>query len=70
MSTREKAANLLSTADDSVVTYILQILQNAETENVPNAETLAAMEEADRIAYDKTRKRYSSAKELREECLC
>lgn len=32
--------------------------------NVPNAETLAAMEEADRISSDPNEKRYSSFEEL------
>ena len=41
--------------------------------NIPNKETIAAMEEADRISYDPNTKKYSSAQELfaelREECI-
>jgi DNA-damage-inducible protein J len=41
--------------------------------NIPNPETIAAFEEADRISRDPNTKRYSSAKELfadlRSECM-
>lgn len=64
MSTREKMhslIDLLSPEDIEIIFPVLERLASEEQqEEIPNAETIEAMLEAERITYDPNTKKYSS----------
>lgn len=71
MSNRELAKSLIDQIPDSRLYYVITYLQGASVpDEVPNADTIAAMEESDEISQHPERyKRYSSFAELRKEVL-
>ena len=68
MSTRERMhslIDLLSPEDIEIIFPVLERLVSEEqAEEVPNAETIEAMLETERIAYDPNTKKYSSFREF------
>lgn len=65
MSDKEKAIQLLDFIPEYKMSYILGILEGAAIpDDTPNATTIAAFEEGDRLLADKNAKRYHSPAEL------
>lgn len=67
MSTKEKLYHLIDSLNPNDFEIVLQILERfAITPNVPNAETVEAMLEADAIARDPNAKGYTTMADLME----
>lgn len=67
MSEMEQALSLLKRVPEYKLRYALDYLKGLtaeERDEIPNAETIAAFEEGDRLINDPTVKGYHSAKEL------
>jgi len=65
MSDREKAMQLLDAVPDYKIGYVVAYLQGVTAgEDEPNAETIAAFAEGDRMLADGTGQRYTNTKDL------
>ena len=65
MSDRERAIQLLNAVPDYKIGYVVAYLQGVTAgEAEPNAETLAAFAEGDRMLEDGTGQRYTNTKDL------
>lgn len=65
MSDREKAMQLLDAVPDYKIGYVVAYLQGMTAgEDEPNAETIAAFTEGDRMLADGTGQRYTNTKDL------
>ena len=65
MSDRERAMQLLSAVPDYKIGYVVAYLQGVTAgEEEPNAETLFAFAEGDKMLKDGTGQRYSGTKDL------
>lgn len=65
MSDRERAMQLLDAVPDYKIGYVVAYLQGVTAgEDEPNAETIAAFAEGDKILADGTGQRYTNIKEL------
>ena len=65
MSDRERAMQLLDAVPDYKIGYVVAYLQGVTAgEDEPNAETIAAFAEGDKIFADGTGQRYTNIKEL------
>lgn len=64
MSDREKAVNLLNVIDDDKMVYVVGILENlAGFIDIPNAETIAAIQEGDEMLANGTGQRFEGSTE-------
>ncbi len=67
MSTKEKLYSLIDIINPNDFEIVLQILERfALTSDIPNAETVEAMLEADAIAHDPNVKGYTNMADLME----
>lgn len=66
MSTRELAYKIVDSLDEKQLATFVDFFSSMFFE-IPNEETLAAMEEADRMLADPNTRRFSSVDELFEE---
>lgn len=65
MSDRERAMQLLDAVPDYKIGYVVAYLQGVTAgEDEPNAETLAAFDEGDKMLFDGTGQRYANTKDL------
>ena len=65
MSDRERAMQLLDAVPDYKIGYVVAYLQGVTAgEDEPNAETLAAFVEGDKMIADGTGQRYTNTKDL------
>ncbi len=65
MSDREKAMQLLDAVPDYKIGYVVAYLQGmTDGEDEPNAETIAAFAEGDRMLADGTGQRFTNTKDL------
>ena len=65
MSDRERAMQLLDAVPDYKIGYVVAYLQGVTAgEDEPNAETLAAFDEGDKMLTDGTGQRYTNTKDL------
>lgn len=65
MSEREQAIKLLDSVPDYKMGYVIAFLQGATIgENKPNADTLMAFAEGDKMLADGTGQRYTNTKDL------
>lgn len=65
MSNREYAHQLLDRVPESKIFYIMGILEGAAIpDDEPNAETIAAFAEGDKILAEGTGQRYTNTKDL------
>lgn len=65
MSDREKAMQLLEAVPDYKIGYVVAYLQGVTAgEDEPNAETIAAFAEGDKILAEGTGQRYTNTKDL------
>ena len=70
MSDREMCAKLLDSVPEYKLGYLLSFLQGLTADEIPNAETVAALNEvADMKAHPEQYKRYASFDELLNEVL-
>lgn len=64
MSNREKAVNLLNVIDDDKMVYVVGILENlAGFIDIPNAETVAAIQEGDVMLENGSGQRFEGSTE-------
>ncbi len=64
MSDRERAMQLLDAVPDYKIGYVVAYLQGITAgENEPNAETIAAFAEGDKMLADGTGQRYTNTKD-------
>ena len=65
MSDRERAMQLLDAVPDYKIGYVVAYLQGVTAgEDEPNAETLSAFAEGDKMLEDGTGQRYTNTKDL------
>ena len=65
MSDRERAAQLLNNVPDYKIGYVIAYLQGVTAgEDEPNAETVAAFAEGDKMLADGTGQGYNNLKDL------
>ena len=65
MSDRERAMQLLDAVPDYKIGYVVAYLQGVTAgEDEPNAETIAAFGEGDKILADGTGQKYTNTKDL------
>jgi hypothetical protein len=64
MSVREQCKEWIDTADEEVIQSVYIYIKNAVQKEKTNMRLQNAIEEANRIAYDKSAKFYKSATEL------
>ena len=64
MSDREKAIELLKQIPDSKMFYALRVLKNVATDEHPNAKTVAAFSEGDKMILDQSGQKYSNMQDF------
>ncbi|MCM1329205.1 MAG: hypothetical protein NC253_07160 [Ruminococcus sp.] len=70
MSTRELAYSIIDGfTDEQIEGFVLMFKNSVPDEDIPNAETEAAMLEADRIARDPNVKAYTDTNEMMRDLL-